>query len=159
MNAYFGCPCIPDPLWLPYPSGLAPPSSTPTSSPPTPTETNFWLIWGSYPESDSDTLLISQDGTVPGCVQADSARDSGPYPPGSYFSGPACGVNLNFYQQSNGQYIYYQANGDGTPLGICSPNQQSSVSCLQFDGMLDTFAGEYSCQNYSDEVNGVNPCT
>ncbi|KAK0760549.1 hypothetical protein N5P37_006743 [Trichoderma harzianum] len=135
---------------------------------------NFWLLEalmedgcvstgesGGCVGSVNDLMLVSQDGDEPGCVQFDSARDAGSYPPPSYFQSVACGVTLNFYAgQDAGTYVYYQNNGNGDQLGYCYQNNGQTYNCLDDDGLgLTEVTGRYTCNNYSNDVNGINPCT
>ncbi|KAH8901574.1 hypothetical protein GQ53DRAFT_757192 [Thozetella sp. PMI_491] len=126
--------------------------------------TNFWLAevltgvgcTGQFCGSSTDLLFVTQSSTTPGCVEADSARDAGAYPPSSFFQSVACGVTINFYK-SGSDYIYYQNNGNGQALGSCVPNNGPSHFCLELFGS-SAVNGRYSCTNYQQVVNGINPC-
>jgi hypothetical protein len=104
--------------------------------------------------------LITQGGgsSTPGCSAANSAREASGWPPPSFFSGPACGVNLNFYKDGN-TFTYYQSGGSGQQLGVCVPNESRLIVCPADDGLgIITVQGEYTCSNYQQVVNGINPC-
>jgi hypothetical protein len=114
---------------------------------------------GSYEE---DLIFLSPGSESPGCCQAEDSSSVDGYPiPNDNFSGSVCGVNLNFYA-NGGNYVYYQANGDGTQLGKCTsdnaPEGEVTASCLNFGGVTTIYL-QYSCTNYNQNANGVNPCT
>ncbi|KAL7941774.1 hypothetical protein V8C42DRAFT_348319 [Trichoderma barbatum] len=131
---------------------------------------NFWIMEalsgnGCDPRSGGcsgdDLTFVTENGNTPGCVEADNARIASPgsYPPRNFFSGAACGVNLNFYQQSDKSWVYYKNNGDGKELGKCVPNNTSGKFCLNIGGFGSTVVnGRFGCTNYSQTKNGINPC-
>ncbi|KAL7805003.1 hypothetical protein V8C44DRAFT_369057 [Trichoderma aethiopicum] len=109
-----------------------------------------------------DLLFISDGSESPGCCQWEKSQSLSGFPiPDNYFNAYACGVNLGFYP-TGGDYVYYKNNGDGTELGRCTsnnaPSGQVTASCLGF-GSVNTIYIQYSCTNYNQDVNGVNPCT
>jgi hypothetical protein len=56
MNAYFGCPCTPDAIWIPAPTGLSPvPIPTPTT-PSLPPLEDPWYCVGMYEEDDCEEV-------------------------------------------------------------------------------------------------------
>ncbi|KAI5460746.1 hypothetical protein BGZ63DRAFT_425231 [Mariannaea sp. PMI_226] len=132
---------------------------------------NFWVMEALMGEgcapgssgcgSGSDLLFVTQNSKTPGCVEFDNARITSPgsFPPHSFFNGNACGVEVNFYEQSDGSWIYYKKNGDGKQLGKCVRNKQSSKFCLSSSGMGSTaVVGQWGCTNFSQVKNGINPC-
>jgi hypothetical protein len=116
---------------------------------------------GGVPEFQ-DNIFISDGSESPGCCQWDKSSVVDGYPiPNNSFNADACGINLNFYANGGG-YIYYKNNGDGTELGRCTsnnaPSGQVTASCVGF-GSVNTIYIQYSCTNYNQNANGLNPCT
>jgi hypothetical protein len=67
---------------------------------------------------------------------------------------------ISYSGQNANTYVYYKNGGDVTQLGYCYQNQGSTSYCLADDGTsLTTVQGVYNCDNYSNEEDGVNPCT
>ncbi|PTB53570.1 hypothetical protein M431DRAFT_5881 [Trichoderma harzianum CBS 226.95] len=109
-----------------------------------------------------DLIFISDGSESPGCCQWEKSSSLSGYPIlDNSFGAYACGVDINFYKSGN-DFVYYKNNGDGTELGRCTsnnaPSGQVTASCLGF-GSVQTIYIQYSCTNYNQDVNGINPCT
>jgi len=126
---------------------------------------NFWLVeasltdpcigGGGAPCGATVIDAITQDSSVPGCIQWDNSRAVGTF--GNYFKGPACGNMLNFYLDSNAnQWNYFLDGGDGSPIGYCSADTSHTTNCLNWDLGNIIASSKYQCHNYDD--GHATPC-